>query len=164
LFAPGWLKKKLTEWLKALTVEIQKPEIEMPEEIQTVLDEAEDEADELYEEIRERLEAIGDRVQKALDGWEPEIPKVDVPELDLGEVNEDWILDPSRLYFEQLNAFKRHRAAHRDRTPTELQKRVCAACGGPMPEELSPQARYCLDRECMQARRRAWAATRRSRK
>jgi hypothetical protein len=142
IFAPGWLRRQVEEALESVTVEIEEPEVEVPEELEETLDRALRLASRVYEAVEGRLRWIEESVDNAIDEWEPEVSEAEVPEVDL---DRDWILDTERDYWTQLNAYRRHGAAHRDPEPLVLTERLCACGCGESLAHMAVQARFLND-------------------
>lgn len=142
-YAAGWLERRTREMLEELTADIEiDTSLEMPE-LDERLKTLHDEAVELYEPISERMQEIEQEIERLRE--EAEAPQFVQPDSEMPDLDRDWILDPERGYIEQLNAYRRHSAAHHDSTPLTLQARKCPVCGDPMLRR-AVQARYCSDR------------------
>ena len=151
IFAPGWLRGQVEQALESVTVEIEEPEVDVPEWLEEHLDKAKRIAGRVYEGVEGRLRYIEASADDAIDGWEPEVPEIEVPEVDF---DRDWILDTDRDYLTQLNAYRRHGAAHRDPEPLVLTERLCACGCGESLAHMAVQARYLNGAHRHQHRRR----------
>ena len=154
IYAPGWLGRQVEQAFDSVTVQVDEPDPGVPDELADVIAKGERIADRLLDRVRPRLAEVERIVSEAIEDWQPDEVEVDVPELDL---ERDWILDPDRDYLEQLNAYRRHGAAHRDRTPLDFAPRPpCLECGGSMDDKVA-RAKFC-SRPCARrygVRRRA---------
>ena len=151
VFAPGWLGRQVKKALESVTVEIEAPEVEVPDKLDDALLQAERLTIRLYRRIEDKLLRIEEIVDDALREWEPDPVEVDVPDLDL---DRDWILDTERDYLTQLNAYRRHGPAHRDTKPLVLSERVCGCGCGTSLQHMAVQARYLNDAHRSTAARR----------
>jgi hypothetical protein len=151
VFAPGWLRRKVKEALESVTVGIEEPEVEVPDELDDALLHAERLTIRLYRRIADKLLRIEEIIDTAVAEWEPDPVEIDVPDLDL---DRDWILDTERDYLTQLNAYRKHGPAHRDTEPLVLTERMCACGCGTSLLHKAAQARYLNDAHRMAATRR----------
>ena len=88
--------------------------------------------------LKERAEQVTDEAEA-----EAELGEPDVEDLGLSEM--DWLLDTTRGYVEQLEAYRRHEPIHRRRPPLDLSLRPgCLECGGSMAGRPS-KAKFCCD-------------------
>lgn len=155
IFAPGWLRGQVEQALDSVTVEIEEPDPpDVPDELQEFIDKGERLGDRLLARVGERLRLIDQIVSDEIADWEPEEIEVEVPELEVPE-DFDPILGSDRNYEEQINAYRRHGAAHRDLRPLDFAPRTCAlpGCERTMLHR-SVQARYCSTAHMRQAKRK----------
>lgn len=137
IYAPGWLRERVEWALAEVTVEVEAPEVDLPEELAAFIAKGERLADRLLARVSERLTKIEGIVSRAVEEWQPDEVEVwvDDPSMD-----RDWILGPERDYGEQLNVYR----ARKGWPPLDFTPRVCAlpGCERTM-EHRVVQARYC---------------------